>query len=143
MRTLFDTSVLVTAVVDQLGNHDAAFGALHRYTRGQHQGFCSTHALAECYATLTALPLPRRVLPDEARVLVQASLAERLTVIELTFDDYQRVLQHVARLGLASGSIYDALHARCAQKAATDRILTYNVSDFERFQLSGIAVMAP
>ena len=64
-------------------------------------------------------------------------------MIELTFDDYQRVLQHVARLGLASGSIYDALHARCAQKAATDRILTYNVSDFERFQLSGIAVMAP
>ena len=143
MRTLFDTSVLVTAVVDQLGNHEAAFGALHRYTREQHQGFCSTHALAECYATLTALPLPRRVLPDEARLLVQESLAERLTVVDLTFDDYQRVLQHVARLGLASGSIYDALHARCAQKASTDRILTYNVSDFERFQLSDIAVMAP
>ena len=143
MRTLFDTSVLVTAVVDQLGNHEAAFGALHRYTSGKHQGFCSTHALAECYATLTALPLPTRVLPDEARALVQDSLVERLAVIELTVEDYQSVLRQVAKLGLASGVIYDALHARCAQKASANRILTYNVSDFERFHLPGIAVMTP
>ena len=143
MRTLFDTSVLVTAVVDQLGNHEAAFGAFHRYTRGNHQGFCSTHALAECYATLTALPLPTRVLPDEARALVEESLAERLTVIELTVGDYQSVLRLVAKLGLASGAIYDALHACCAQKVDTNRILTYNVSDFEYFQLPGIAVMTP
>ena len=118
MRTLFDTSVLVTAVVDQLGNHEAAFGALHRYTRGKHQGFCSTHALAECYATLTALPLPTRVLPDEARALVEESLAERLTVIELTVGDYQSVLRLVAKLGLASGAIYDGLHACCAHSRA-------------------------
>ncbi len=143
MRTLFDTPVLVTAVVDQLGNHEAAFGALHRYTSGRHQGFCSTHALAESYATLTALPLPTRVLPDEARALVQDSLAERLAVIELSVDDYQSGLQLVARLGLSSGAIYDALHARCAQKASTNRILTYNVSDFERFRLPDIAVMTP
>ena len=32
MRTLFDTSVLVPAVTDQLGNHDAALDALLRYT---------------------------------------------------------------------------------------------------------------
>ncbi|MDE2924940.1 MAG: VapC toxin family PIN domain ribonuclease [Acidobacteriota bacterium] len=142
IRTLFDGSVLVTAVVDQLGNHEAAFGALHRYTSGRHQGFCSTHTLAECYATLTALPLPTRVLPGEARALVQESLSERLTVIELTVDDYHSVLRQVAKLGLASGAIYDAL-AQCAQKASTNRILTYNVSDFERFRLPGIAVMTP
>ena len=39
MRTLFDTSVLVPAVTDQLGNHEAALDALSRYTQGEHEGY--------------------------------------------------------------------------------------------------------
>ena len=143
MRTLLDTSVLVPAVVDQLGNHEAAFAALHRCTAGEDRGYCSTHALAECYATLTALPLPRRVLPEEARALVEESIGARLEAVPLTAGDYRDVLRQVARLGLASGAVYDALHARCARKANVDRILTYNVAHFERFELAGIVVTAP
>lgn len=143
MRTLFDTSVLVPALVDQLGNHHAAFDALHRYTDGENRGYCSTHALAECYATLTALPLPKRVLPEEARSLVEESIRGRLSVVEIVLDDYLEVLREVAGLGLTSGAVYDALHVRCARKAAVDRILTYDVTHFERFDLAGIDVMAP
>ena len=88
MRTLFDTSVLVPAIVDQLGNHRAAFDALHCFTDGDDRGYCSTHALAECYATLTVLPLPKRVLPDEARSLVEESIRGRLSAVELVLDDY-------------------------------------------------------
>ena len=143
MRSLFDTSVLITAVVDQLASHESAFDALRRHTDGGHWGCCSTHTLAECYATLTALPLASRVLPEQARVLVEESIAGYLEVIELTRDDYRHVLTHVSQLGLASGAVYDALHARCAHKAGVDQILTYNVADFERFQLEGIRVTAP
>ncbi len=143
MRILFDTSVLVPALVDQLGNHHAAFDAFHRHTDGEHRGYCSTHALAECYATLTALPLPKRVLPEEARSLVEESLRGRLSAVEIVLDDYLEVLREVARLGLTSGAIYDALHVRCARKAAVDRILTYDVTHFQRFDLAGIDVMAP
>ena len=143
MRPLFDTSVLVPAVVDQLANHESAFGALRRHGGGEHRGCCSTHALAECYATLTALPLPSRVLPDQTRMLVEQSIVERLEIIQLTSEDYLHAIRLVAGLGLASGAIYDALHARCALKSTVDRILTYNVGDFERFQLKGIVVTAP
>ena len=143
MRSLFDSSVLITAVVDQLASHESAFDALRRHTEGDQWGCCSTHALAECYATLTALPLASRVLPEQARLLVEESIAGCLDVIELDWDDYRSVLKQVAQLGLASGAVYDALHARCAQKAEVDRILTYNVADFERFQLEGIRVTAP
>lgn len=143
MRALFDTSVLVPAVVDQLANHESAFGALRRHDGGEHRGCCSTHALAECYATLTALPLPSRVLPEQARILVEESIGKRLEIIQLTSEDYLHALRLVANLGLASGAIYDALHARCAVKASVDRILTYNVADFERFQLPNMVVTAP
>ena len=143
MRTLFDTSVLVPAVTDQLGNHEAALDALHRYTQGEHEGYCSAHALAECYATLTALPLRTRIVPEEARTLVEEDIVGKLVITELAADDYQSVLRWVADLGLASGSIYDALHMHYAQKVGADQVLTYNVWHFERFQLPGIAVTAP
>ncbi len=143
MRTLFDTSVLVPAVVDQLANHESAFGALRRHGGSEHRGCCSTHALAECYATLTALPLPSRVLPEQARILVEESIGKRLEIIQLTSEDYLHALRLVANLGLASGAIHDALHARCAVKASVDQILTYNVADFERFQLPNMVVTAP
>lgn len=95
MRTLFDTSVLVAALVDQLGPHDAAFRAFRRYTQGEHSGCCSAHALAEVYATLTALPLPRRISPDEARLLIEDTLLGRLAVIPLGFAAYRAVLRNL------------------------------------------------
>lgn len=143
MRTLFDTSVLVAALVDQLGNHEAAFRALQRYTSGEHAGCCSTHAIAECYATLTALPVANRISPDEARLLIEDSVLGRLAVAPLAPADYRAVLRQVSMFGLASGAIYDALHAHCARKERVDQILTYNLSDFARFELGSITIVAP
>ena len=143
MRVLFDTSVLVPAVVDQLANHEAALDALVAYTAGEHAGYCSTHALAECYATLTALPLRRRVLPAEARQLVEESILGRLTAVPLTRDDYIAAVRRVSHGGFASGVVYDALHICCAERIPVDRILTSNLADFERLRPAGIVVAAP
>jgi len=143
VRTLFDTSVLVTALVDQLGNHEAAFRALQRYTSREHSGCCSTHTIAECYATLTALPVATRISPDEARLLIEDSVLGRLAVVPLDENDYHAVLRQVAALGLANGAVYDALHAQCARKERVDQILTYNLSDFARFDLHDVMVAAP
>ena len=143
MRVLFDTSVLAPAVIDQLPNHEAALDALLGYTDGEHSGYCSTHALAECYATLTALPLRRRILPAEARQLVEESLLGRLTAVPLTRDDYVDAIRRVSRGGFASGVVYDALHVCCAERIPVGRILTANVSDFERLQPAGIVIVTP
>ena len=143
MRVLFDTSVLVPAVVDQLANHEPAFDALVAYTAGEHAGYCSTHALAECYATLTALPLRRRVLPAEARQLVEESILGRLTAVPLTRDDYTAAVRRVSHGGFASGVVYDALHICCAERIPVDRILTSNLADFQRLRPAGIVVAAP
>ena len=143
MRVFFDTSVLVPAVVDQLANHEAAFNALLSQTDGPHQGYCSTHALAECYATMTAVPLPRRILPNEARQLIEESILRRITAVPLSAADYTHAIERVAVGGLASGAVYDALHVCCAERTSIDRILTYNLGDFERCRPRGIVVTAP
>lgn len=143
MRTLFDTSVVVAALVDQLGTHQAAFREFRRHSSGENAGFCSTHALAEIYATLTALPLQRRISPDDARRLLEETVLARLAVVPLGSADYRAVLRQVADQGLGSGAIHDGLHAHCARKEGVDQILTYNLHDFERFDLEGILVAAP
>lgn len=120
-----------------------ALDALLRHTEGSHQGYCSTHALAECYATWTALPLPRRILPNEARRLIEESVLGRLAAVPLTPGDYANALRRTSDHGLSSGAIYDALHVCCAERTASDRFLTYNLSDFERLRPIGMMVTAP
>ena len=92
---------------------------------------------------MTALPLVTRILPEHALFLVEEEIVKRLDVIELTREDYVHATRQVAHLGLVSGNIYDALHARCAQKAEAVQIFTYNLAHFRRLQLEGIRVTAP
>lgn len=143
MNVFFDTSVLVAAVVDQLPNHLVALDCYRRYSSGDHAGYCSTHALAECYATLTALPLPRRVSAAEACTLVERNLLSRLRVIALEDQDYLEALRLTSAQGLLSGQIYDALHIAAARKAGCTRIYTYNLRHFQPLCPKEIEVSSP
>ena len=143
MRVFCDTSVIVPALVDQLPNHEAALLALSTYASEPHEAVCSTHSIAECYAVLSALPLPRRITPSDAEQIVAHSVAGRLTVYQLTQQDYRDAVALTARRGLAGGAIYDALHAVAAAKSHSERILTYNVRHFRRLAPDEITVATP
>jgi predicted nucleic acid-binding protein len=145
MKVFFDTSALVTAIVDQLPNHAAALACYRRLAQPRRgpKAVCSTQVLAECYATLTALPLPRRIQPAEATRLIEENFLVHLDVVPLSAADYKVVLTRVTTLGMRSGAIYDALHVRCAERAGCDRIITYNVTDFERLAPPGVEVTPP
>ena len=54
-------------------------------------------------------------------------------MIALTEVEYFGMIDDYAAAGIVGGSIYDALHARCAVKAGTDVLLTWNQRDFIRF----------
>ena len=141
MKIYFDTSALVTALVDQLPNHEAALACLAVACR-DHDAVVSTHSLAETYATLTALPLPRRIQPAEARAMV-AGLRRKLGVLPLAARLYERAIERAAGLGFSSGSIYDALHLECAEGAGCRRLHTYNLGHFQRLGPEGLTVLAP
>jgi predicted nucleic acid-binding protein len=143
LNVFFDTSVLVAAAVDQLAQHERAFSYLAGALEQGQACACSTHVLAECYATLTALPLTRRVHAEEARLLIETNFVERLTVVELGLADYRRALRRVARLGLRSGVVYDALHLGCAEQGGYERLVTFNAKDFERLEPTGLKIVVP
>jgi predicted nucleic acid-binding protein len=138
MRVLLDTSVLVPALVPALPQHEKASPHLASVHRGETGLIISSHALAECYSSLTALPVSPTVTPGQARRLIEenvASVAEK--IVELGGDEYLKVLQRMTDLGLESGAVYDALHVRCAEKAAADELRTFNGRDFRRMPPKG------
>lgn len=143
MTTFFDTSVLVPALVDQLGNHPACFAAFLTATSNQNRGVCSTHALAECLSVLSSLPVPRRITAPDAFRLIEESILSRFMVVALDTEDYRSAIQAVADKGLTGGIIYDALHVVAARKAGCERILTYNVRHFEALGTREITVTTP
>ena len=143
MTVLFDASVIVPALVDQLSNHPASFEIYRAYTTGRSRAVVSAHCLAECYSVLSSLPVPRRISSAEALRLIEESVVGRLQVVPLEESDYLHALALVSRLGLSGGIIYDALHAATARRTGCSRIYTYNVAHFRLVCPDGVTVSAP
>lgn len=132
MLVVFDTSVLVAALVEQHPLHERAFPWVRRMKEQEFEARVTTHTLAELYAVLTRLPVRPRMAPGMARRLVRESVEQVARVEAITPTDYQRVLDDMAELDLSGGVIYDAIVARVARRLAADALLTFNRKDFLR-----------
>jgi predicted nucleic acid-binding protein len=131
VKILFDTSVLVAALLTNHSNHSLAFPSLKSVQRRENQGYISAHSLAELYSVLTRLPEPLRVSPDEAQALI-VDLSGYLEVVSLQAEDYQAAIAQMVALKLPGGGIFDALIAQAALKVKVNHLLTFNAKDFIR-----------
>ena len=101
MKTMFDTSVLVAAMVSTHQHHGSAAPWLQRAHAGEFPWFIGAHSLAECYATLSAPVRSLGFPPLMVAQIIRQNLTERgATLIELTASDYQKCVDRVAVLGL-------------------------------------------
>jgi len=75
--------------------------------------------------------------------LIAESVATRLTVRALSRADYVETIDLVAREGLGSGAVYDALHVVAARKSQSERILTYNLRHFRELTPDHMTVATP
>jgi predicted nucleic acid-binding protein len=131
VKVLFDTNVLVAALVENHGNHSVCSPWLERAQTEAIEAFLSTHTLAELYAILTRLPLKNRITPDLALHLIRSNLA-KFKLVSLTVEDYRSVLLRMIQSSVIGGGIYDGLIAQAALKAKVDVLLTSNSKDFTR-----------
>jgi predicted nucleic acid-binding protein len=140
---LFDTSALVPVVTEQLVNHIQAHARFVAELKSGASLYAGTHTLAECYATLTALPLPQRISALEAARLIETNFSRKLRIVELTAQDYQDAIDLCVNRGRISGQIYDALHLIAAEKAGCDRLITYNLKHFQPLASASLHITAP
>ncbi len=127
VKAFLDTSVLI-----------AASDVEHPHYRRSHSLLaaadlqptaCGAHTLAEVYAVLSRLPGVKRQRPELAALLI-AQIVDRLTVVSLTGEEYAATICEIARMGLASGIVFDALLLACARKIGAERIYTWNERHF-------------
>jgi len=128
---LFDSSLVVPALVELHPEHERALPWLDKVAEGQIEGAMGTHTLAEVYSTLTVLPISPRISPRMASEMMRESLA-KVQLVSLTASDYHHAVERMANLGLSGGVIYDALITCAAEKIQADGLVTFNVSHFRR-----------
>lgn len=132
MKTLFDTSVLIAAIVEAHPSHERPLPWLQRAKRKEFDGCVASHTLAELYAVLTRLPLRPSISPALAWRLIRENVLASFEVIPLLGDDCRAALEHLASLDISGGATYDALIAQAAAKSEADQIITLNGEHFRR-----------
>jgi predicted nucleic acid-binding protein len=144
MKILFDTSVLVAALVESHPAHKRAFPWLKKATAKEFDMIVAAHTIAELYAVLSTLPIKPRISPLIAGKLISENIVTAAKIISLTPREYISVIKQISELGLAGGITYDALIAKVAQKSKVERLLTLDANHFTRVWPDGdkIIVMA-
>lgn len=132
MKVLFDTSVLVAAMVESHPMHGRAFPWLKRAKAREFDFLVASHTLAELYAVLTTLPVKPRISRGTAWRLVHENVEGAARVVSLSAADYRATIKRLSERGVTGGATYDALIVAAAQKAQADRLLTLNAADLER-----------
>jgi predicted nucleic acid-binding protein len=143
MKLCFDTSVLVAALVQAHPHHGLAFPRLKSVHDGRVAGAITTHALAELFATLTALPLRPKIPPADARRMMQRDIGAHFEVIPLTAEMYAEAVDVTVRQGLSSGAIYDALHLTGARSVGCNHLLTLNLKHFKALAPGDPLIISP
>jgi predicted nucleic acid-binding protein len=141
MKTLFDTSVLVAAIVEPHPMHNRALPWLQRAKTGELAFFVASHTLAELYAVLTTLPIKPMISPSTAWRLIHDNIEISAKIISLSPSDYQDIIKRVPEFGLSGGIIYDALIVKAAKKSKVERLLTFNINDFKRVWPDGESII--
>ena len=142
MKTVFDTSVIVSGIVESHPMHPKCLPWLQRAKAGQVECIVVSHTLAETYAVLTTLPVRPRISPLVAQRLIDNNLQANARIVALTVADYWNTIQRMAEMGLSGGTVYDALIATVARRLSVDRLLTLNADDFRRVWPEGKQVIA-
>ena len=131
MKYLFDSSVLIPALVKPHPMHLRSLAWLKKAKARKIDWTVASHSLAETYSVLTRLPLSPKISPTAAYRLVSENIPKEI-ITPLTVSDYLATLKELSASGLSGGVVYDALIARAAQKAKANRILTFNSQYFRR-----------
>ncbi len=141
MKSLFDTSVIIAALVESHPLHQRAFPWLKQAKAKEFELVVASHTIAELYAVLSTLPIKPKISPAVAWKLIHKNIEAIGKIVSLTPAEYTSAIKQLSELGLAGGVTYDALIAKVAKKTKVERLLTLNVDHFRRVWPEGKKVI--
>jgi predicted nucleic acid-binding protein len=142
MKILFDTSLIIAALVESHPMHVRAFPWLKKAKAKDFELVVASHTIAETYAVLSTLPIKPRISPSVAWRLINENIASISKIVSLTPAEYCFTIKQISELGLVGGITYDALIAKVAQKSKVERMLTLNLEHFTRVWPDGEKIIS-
>lgn len=133
MKVLFDSSILIAAIIASHSKHRKSFSWLSRARQNEFNMVVAAHSLLEIYSVLTGAPLRPKISPRTALKLIDVNIRNIAHVQSISSQEYIQLLENIEALNLTGGSVYDALIFFCAKKAGVDQLVTLNAKDFDRF----------
>lgn len=134
MKYLFDSSVIIAALIQSHPKHESALRWLSKVVSKEFSLFISARSLLEIYSVLTSAPFEPKITPETAKRLIDENLKNNAEIVHLTHKQYFEIVADMTKRGLTGGIVYDALIMKCAVKSDVDYLLTLNSKDFVRLQ---------
>ncbi len=132
MKYLFDTNILIAALVGSHSHHDLALPWLQKVYRKEIAGYISLHTIAELYAVISRTPALQTLSPEYVAEQIEEEVLSNFEVVVLSSDEYLSIIKHLSQTGLTGGIVYDAVIVYAGIKANVDHILSFNAKHFRR-----------
>ena len=100
------------------------------------------HSVAEVYAKLTTIPLPKVLPAAVAAKSLEDQILRYCVPVPLNPAEYRSLIADLAARNIVGGTVYDGLILAAAAKAKVDRVFTLNVKHFRRIWTGAPGVLA-
>jgi len=142
VKVLFDTSVIVAAIIEAHPRHEESLLWLQKVKNNEIEGVIPSHTSIELYSVLTSLPLSPRISPALAWQLIRENIFKSFELVTHTKNDQISLLERLVENQITGGASYDGLIAYAAKKAKVDKLLTLNSEDFLRVNPSAVNIIS-
>lgn len=132
MKVLFDSSVIIAAIVESHPRHLQSLPWLQKVKKKILEGIISSHSLIEIYSVLTSFPVSPKITPAVAWKLIRENIICGFEIITYGKNDHRSILQSLTENQISGGTSYDGLIVYVVDKVNVDKILTLNRNDFIR-----------
>ena len=142
-RVGLDSSFLVPLLSGLHEHHARTFACYEHWMARKAEWLVPVQVLLESFSTLTRLPAPYRMPPDDAKQAIETMLSRNAVVIGLDSATAWDAIDTVTHAGYAGGRVYDASIAACVAKAGATTLLTWNTKHFVPAVTRGMTVQQP
>ncbi len=132
MKVLFDTSILIAAMIEPHPKHLLSLPWLQKVKKEMIEGIISSHSLIEIYSVLTAFPISPKISPAKGLKLINENIIKNFKIVACRENDYIVLLKGLAENQISGAASYDGLIAYSAKRVKVDKILTLNKKDFTK-----------
>jgi len=142
---LLDAGVFIGALLKGDSRHQEARALVEQARRADLLACTTAGILSEVYGALTWEKAQPHHPPTQAanavRLLVESPSA--IKVLEEDLEVILRTLELAASHGLTARRMHDARHAAAALVAGVREVYTYDVGDWQKFEVDGLIIAGP